>query len=375
MPIYRPDYSPRLNPYGSLTDITPEDLEDLFEASRTANPAYTSYRLKTVDVYRLFAYVGETTFPKNLYLFRTDDGGEEWERFDWAFPPDHIMEDAIVEAKVFYSDTLYMATRTFTPGGDHLSIDTWVSDDLGETWEFAWSLTDEVDFDFINHRIFPTSAGVYQVACTIKDASPDVSKTVGYLDGVKILDQPTPSIISIGGVNVSYFTQKYETGFFAVQFNTFLGGSEIWKVTTQGFELRGTVPASVFTIPPTNLRPQISQIWYLRNKGVLYLPTLLTEGARIYTSFDEGQTFLEEDGGIFISIPAITTIGRRSIFSQPQANPAPRFRNEAYLQDVSQSTSWGDILDAYSDDEDWDLGLERRLFRRGSRFYLWKFPE
>lgn len=370
MPIYRPQYSPKPHPYGALKDITPAELEALFASANAANPSYTNYRVKTSGRYRVMAYVGETTSPKNLYLFVTRNAGEDWQRKDWTFGPDHIMEDGFVDSR-YESNTLYFATRTFTPGGDFPSIETYISDNLGDSWAPAWSIT-EPGYSFNRHRIFPTSGGVYQIADAVLDESPFTTKLLGYKDGVKVLDQTTSPQIAIGGITVSSYTSKYNLGYFALEFTTFLGGAEIWKVSSSGFELMGKMPESALTIPPTNIRPPLQQLWHLPKKGVLYAPTLVQSGARLYTSFDQGKNWKEQAGGVTINVPELSTIGRKGILEAPATGE--RYRNEGFMQGIESSSLFTDILDTFSDGVDWDFGLESRLSRRGSKLYLFKNP-
>ena len=320
----------------------------------------------------MLAYVGETTSPKKLYLFTTDNAGEAWIRKDFTFPPNHIMEEGFVDSK-FYSNILHFATRTFTPGGDFPSIDTHISTDFGTSWTPSWSL-EEPGYDFNRHRIFPTSGGVYQVADVVAQAGPPyITKLLGYKDGVKILDQETSPLIGNGGIVVSSFASKYDTGFFALEFNTFLGGQEVWKVSSSGgIELRGKIPTSILTIPPTNVRPGLQQLWYLPRKGVLYLPTLVSTGARLYTSFDEGKTFSEQMGGVRIGVPELSTLGRKGIVDSPVSGD--RFRNEGFMTNLDSSIPWTDILDLFDDSTDWQIGFESRLSRRGSKLFLWDMP-
>lgn len=374
MPIYRPDYSPRVNPYGGLSDITPSGMEALFLSSKGGNPnqAPLNYNVKPSGPYRLYVFWGKPTSPKTLYLYVSDDAGETWAALQHDFPSNHIMEEGIVESE-YAADTLYFATRTFTAGGDFPSVETYQSPDKGNTWSHLYSF-DIPGYDINRHRIFPTSKGVYQVADIVSLTGPPFeTRILGWKDGVKVLDELTDPQIGNGGIVASHFVSKQETAFFALEFNTFLGGQEIWKVTsTNGIEKRGKVPESPLTIPPTNTRPGLQQLWYLPRKGVLYVPTLIQTGARLYTSFDEGMTFSEESGGVRIGIPELSTLGRRGIVDSPVTGD--RFRNEGYMQDLADSTPFDDILDEFSDSTVWHLGLQRRLTRRQSRFYLWDMP-
>lgn len=372
MPIWKPGYSPRLNPYGALRDITPEGLEDLFVQSKGGDPLNPplEYRIKTSGEFRIFAYFGSVGFPKTFYFYMTDDGGESWEKKEFTFPAELLVDEAFVDSTFYGNELWFQTVKLLNP--DRVSIETYNSQDFGETWDPAWSLS-ELPFKIQNHRIFPTSKGVYQVADVIDDTTgpPFITKLIGWKDGEKVLDQVTSPLIANGGITVSSYVSKYETGFFDLSFTTVLGGQEIWRVTGEkGFEFRGKLPESQLTIPISNPRPPLLQIWYLPKKGILYMPTLTNQGARLYTSFDEGRTFTEELGGLRIAIPALTTVGRRAIFEDPVTEN--EFRNEGFLTELIGSSFWKDVLDAYADGQEWHIGFEKRRTRRRSEFYLWE---
>lgn len=363
MPIYRPQYSPKPHPYGALKDITPADIEAL----AAAHPL-NSYRVRVPGRHRIMAFVGDATSLKNLYFFITKNAGQSWQRKDSTFGSNHIMEDGFVESR-YESDTLHFATRTFTPGGDFPSIETYISNNLGDSWTPAWSIT-EPGHSFNRHRMFVTSGGVYQVADATLDESPFTTKLLGYKDGVKILDQLTTPQIAIGGIGASSYSSKYNTGYFALEFTTFLGGAEIWKVSNKGFEIMGKLPESPLTFPITDPRPPLRQMEHLPKKGVLYAATQAQTGARLYTSFDQGKTWKEQPGGVRINIDELSTIGRKGILEA--VSTGDKFRNEGFMQNIEGSSLFTDILDGFSDGVDWDYGLQSRLSRRGSKFFLLK---
>ena len=370
MPIYRPDYSPRVNPYGGLTDITPSGMEALFLSSKGGNPnaAPLNYNVKSSGPYRLYVFWGKPGSPKTAYLYVSDDSGETWVAKQHDFPSNHLTDQGIIESE-YASDTLYYTTRTFAPGPLFPSLETYKSTDRGDTWNHLYSL-DYPGYDINRYRIFPTSKGVYQVADIVKSVSPFTTRIVGWKDGVKILDELTTFGVFNGGIVASHYVSKQETAFFALEFNFFSGGQEIWRVSsTNGIEKRGQVPITSGIGDP---RPAIQQLWYLPKKGVLYLPTLVLTGARLYTSFDEGLTFSEQPGGVRIGIPELSTLGRKGILESPITTD--KFRNEEYMQHLNESIPFDDILDEFTDGTVWQLGFQRRLTRRASKFYLWDMP-
>lgn len=382
MPIYRPEHSPRVNPYGGLKDITPEGMEALFLSSKGGVPSNPplNYKFTVGGRYKLRVWFGNTGFPKTLYLYVSNDGGESWQQNPFTFPSDYEVDANSVSIDSEHeSDTLYLQATTLD-GVTRPTLETWISENNGTTWNHLRTLSEPGFFygtDTIvtpGHRIFPTSRGVYQVSGLISEAGPPYeTKIVGYKDGAKTVDHTTSPLISNGSISVSHYARKQETGFFGVNFNSFLGGQEIWKVSgNNGIELRGKLPESEFTIPMTDTRPFLQQLWYLPRKGVLYVPTLVSTGARLYTSFDEGATWSEQPGGIRIGIPELSTLGRRGLVDSPVTGD--RFRNEGYMQDLADSVPFDDILDEFSDGTTWHIGFQSRLTRRQSKFYLWQMP-
>lgn len=282
-------------------------------------------------------------------------------------------DDCLIEA-AYESNVLYLQAPTEAPGGpEHISIEVYRSDDNGSSWDHENSLA-YPGYSFIGHRAFIWGQDLYQAACIFSDAGPPFeSRVVGWKNGELILDVPTTSQNMVnGGLTASVNSYAYETAFFAIEFNSFLGGQEIWRVSNSGIEFRGKVPETPFSIPPGPTRPFLLQLWYLPKKGILYAPTQTGPGHRLYTSFDEGLTWEEAPGGIRIAIPALNTINQAGIFEDPVTGE--RYKNFEFMQNLTGSTNWTEILESYAGDDEfeWHIGFQSRLFRRGSKFYLWE---
>ncbi|HEC64374.1 MAG TPA: hypothetical protein ENI23_03685 [bacterium] len=369
MPIYKPQLSPRLNPYGALKDITPEGFEAAFVESKGGDPQSPpfNYRIKIQGETRIFAYFGDTGFPKRFFFYFTDDGGESWENNQFEFNFDILVDEAIVESGYFSNELFLTAPRFVNP--TRVFIDTYVSGNFGENWSFLWSL-EESGYEIGDIRIFPVGGDIIQVANVgkLSGGGPN-AKMVAWRNSEQILNEEIPGTVNLFGIGNSVYKSKIEIGFFLADQSSIFGGSLLYRVDKNGVTKVSTLPiGNVFPVPPGEERPLPSQMWWLEKKGVIYIPTFPSSGARIYRSWDEGKTWEEERGGIRIEIPGLTHLGKRSIFKELITED--HFRSEGYLTDITPATLYGDVLDAYSDGIEWHLGFERRLSRRLSRFYL-----
>lgn len=377
MPLYKPELSPRVHPYGGLKDITPEDMEALFLSSKGGNPAVApfNYKFRVPGRYKLQVWFGRTAFPKTLHLFTSEDGGEQWERKDSDFPALLLIDadNCFIESPL-ESNTLYLQAPMQIMGGpEHESIELYRSEDNGETWDHERSLS-VPGYTFIGHRHFVWSEDVYQVACVIADTGPPFdTKVAGWKNGDLVVFETTTPLVSNGGLSDSVNSLYYETAFFNVEFNSLFGGQAIWRVTPGGgIEFRSKLPESPFSIPATPTRPFIQQMWYLPKKGILYLPTLIGTGHRVYTSFDDGLTWSEEEGGIRIMAPQLNTVAQTGLFEDPVTGQ--KYKNFEFMQNLTDANNWSEILQGYAGDDslEWHIAFQSRLFRRGSRFYLWE---
>lgn len=364
MPILKPRYNPRLNPYGEPEDVTPAGMETEFINSKGGDPANfpLTYKFK-VQANQVWAYFGEVINPRKLYFYYSKDYAETFTRVETSWANDLKMQETWIES-TFLSNKLWLHVPMLNITS-LVSLETYSSEDNGATWDFEWSVSQPF-VNIIEHRIFVSSSGVYQVA-----------KMVGnnlrvWKNGVFLKEFPLPGGSGLFAIMSSFYDNKYESGFVTNNYSSTWGGQNVFEFTGKDVVQRTNLPIDMSGATTRNLLQDL--FWDAKENFLMVsTQTVPTVGGRLYYSFDRGVKWNEIVGAFFIKQHKFTHLGKQSLIRRVNTTPDVTHRSEGFLTDLNLDTAnWQPIIDAYN--SDYDIGFSTRANRRASRIILWKLP-
>ena len=387
MPLYIPRYHNRQNPWGQLEDITPYDFENHFVAKGTGNLSFGNPRIRVHGQDSTHYYFGTYPLVSNpeLYHWVTQDMGGTWRPTISSFPQNTVMYEGFLENRYTDPHMYFAVPFAHNPAGAFFKwgiLRTYESQDLGQNW----TLGSETDFRgvlglpnaHINaHRIFPTSNGLFQVAQVT--GSDNQVRLIGLKDNAVIKNQVLPPIMGLFGINASSYSAQFEEAMFYMAGSSNApgtGGGQFWKVDANGITQTGGEPVS-------SPRPQILGLFHNPRNSTMLAFTFPLAGARIYRSFDYGQT-LEEYGvnqGFRINAIDIINYRRRAVVEKlTEFDPVRRlgrtYRSHTLTDDLDQNPLEIDsIINAIDGGQDrlWQFAYSTKLYRRYSKMLLQRF--
>lgn len=319
--LWKPRYSPRKHPFGSVEDVTPSTLSG-------------APLVRTQGAYRVVVADGGQNYMRfNL----SEDGGETFTSSFHEFPIGYTfdrMDIASLPLGTFYVTALKQ---------DGSGIYVLRSDD-GQSWQTIHDVdisegtigSGNPQFEVLTERasIFPFDGHVRIVVGARRIDGEFGTADKSYLvlidngDITDVLEKP-PVENGLQTITSHLMNEMHGIGFFSFAIN-FVGGDEIWRVDDNGFSLATTLPSDSGLVG-----------------AMVYVPkqdTLLVSADRAFRLESLGTQVTEFDRNLFIQGASFATPGRNVIYQDGETGEVKR--SEAFWDDYLGADEYGSFMNA-----------------------------